>query len=155
MKNGETRRGPFSFRTIAVSAMPLMPPMPGPDHHAGAGLVLVAFRLPAGIVNRLRRRAHRIDDEVIDLALLLRLHPVVGIVVAVGQFGARHGRGNAGRQVGDVDRLPSLRTPLSPATSRRHVGSTPQPSGVNMPSPVTTTRLINRFLLAARTPRVQ
>ena len=30
MKNGETRRGPFSFKMIAVSAMPSMPPMPEP-----------------------------------------------------------------------------------------------------------------------------
>ena len=30
MKNGDTRRGPFSFSTIAVSAMPSMPPMPEP-----------------------------------------------------------------------------------------------------------------------------
>src|SRR3954469_18622727 len=33
--------------------------------------------------------------------------------------------------------------PLSPATSRRHVGSTPQPSGVTMPRPVITTRRIS------------
>ena len=30
MKNGDTRRGPFSLRMIAVSAMPSMPPMPDP-----------------------------------------------------------------------------------------------------------------------------
>ena len=30
MKNGDTRRGPFSFSVIAVSAMPSMPPMPEP-----------------------------------------------------------------------------------------------------------------------------
>src|SRR3974377_1094929 len=34
--------------------------------------------------------------------------------------------------------------PLSPAMSRFHVGSTPQPSGVTMPIPVTTTRLIRQ-----------
>jgi hypothetical protein len=34
------------------------------------------------------------------------------------------------------------RAPLSPLISRRQVGSTPQASGVTMPSPVTTTRLI-------------
>src|SRR5579872_257008 len=38
--------------------------------------------------------------------------------------------------------LPMALTPLSDASSRRHVGSTPQPSGVTMPSPVTTTRLM-------------
>ena len=30
MKNGLTRRGPFSFSRIAVSAMPGRPPMPEP-----------------------------------------------------------------------------------------------------------------------------
>ena len=30
MKNGETRRGPRSFKMIAVSAMPVRPPMPEP-----------------------------------------------------------------------------------------------------------------------------
>ena len=30
MKNGETRRGPFSCSVMAVSAMPSMPPMPEP-----------------------------------------------------------------------------------------------------------------------------
>src|SRR5271154_2208320 len=34
--------------------------------------------------------------------------------------------------------------PLSPARSRCHVGSTPQASGVTMPRPVTTTRLIDQ-----------
>src|SRR5262245_31392570 len=32
--------------------------------------------------------------------------------------------------------------PLSPASKRRHVVSTPQPSGVTIPRPVTTTRLM-------------
>ena len=30
MKNGDTRRGPRSFSTIAVSAMPVRPPIPEP-----------------------------------------------------------------------------------------------------------------------------
>ena len=30
MKNGDTRRGPRSFSTIAVSAMPVRPPIPDP-----------------------------------------------------------------------------------------------------------------------------
>jgi len=37
----------------------------------------------------------------------------------------------------------TLRAPLSPAISRRHDSSTPQPSGVTMPNPVTTTRLMS------------
>ena len=30
MKNGDTRRGPLSFSTIAVSAIPERPPIPDP-----------------------------------------------------------------------------------------------------------------------------
>src|SRR5262249_15906033 len=37
----------------------------------------------------------------------------------------------------------TLRAPLSPAISRCHVASTPHPSGVTMPMPVTTTRLMD------------
>ena len=49
------------------------------DQHAGADLVLIGGRLPAGILQRLGGGAHGVDDEVVDLALLLRLHPVVGL----------------------------------------------------------------------------
>ncbi len=37
MKNGDTRRGPFSCRMIAVSAMPLDAADARTNHHAGAG----------------------------------------------------------------------------------------------------------------------
>src|SRR6266481_3155438 len=46
----------------------------------------------------------------------------------------------AGRS--DTSKVSTLRAPLSPAISRRHVASTPQPSGVTIPMPVTTTRLM-------------
>ena len=42
----------------------------------------------------------------------------------------------------DTSKDSMRRAPLSPLMSRRQVGSTPQASGVTMPSPVTTTRLI-------------
>ena len=48
----------------------------GADQHAGADLILIGGRLPARVVQRLRGGAHRVDDEVVDLALLLRLHPI-------------------------------------------------------------------------------
>src|SRR5215470_6765273 len=47
----------------------------------------------------------------------------------------------AGRS--DTSKVSTLRAPLSPAINRRHVASTPQPSGVTIPMPVTTTRLMN------------
>ena len=70
----------------------------GADHHAGVDLVLIARGLPTGIGQRLRRRAHRKDDEVVDLALLLRLHPLVGIEAAVAAVAARNLAGDLGRR---------------------------------------------------------
>src|SRR5215471_2453816 len=48
-----------------------------------------------------------------------------------------------------------LLAPLSPASNRFQVGSTPHPSGVSIPKPVTTTRLILGFQcgLHERAPR--
>src|SRR5262245_55199360 len=46
----------------------------------------------------------------------------------------------AGRS--DTSKVSTLRAPLSPASNRFHVTSTPQPSGVTIPKPVTTTRLM-------------
>src|SRR5215470_11924504 len=58
----------------------------------------------------------------------------------------------AGRS--DTSKVSTLRAPLSPASNRFQVTSTPQPSGVTIPKPVTTTRLMGppawpagRFLL--------
>ena len=70
-------------------------------------------RLPAGIVERLRGRAHREDDEVVDLALLLRLHPLVGIEGAVGAVAARDLAGDLGRQIGDVEGVDPPRAALA------------------------------------------
>jgi hypothetical protein len=49
----------------------------------------------------------------------------------------------------DTSKCSIFRAPLSPASNRFHVGSTPHPSGVNIPNPVTTTRLIIRVLPGA------
>ena len=66
----------------------------GADHDAGSALVFVRCGAPAGILYRLLGRGHRIDDEVIDLALFLRLHPLVWIVGAVGAVAARDDAGD-------------------------------------------------------------
>ena len=58
--------------------MPSMPPMPEPISTPLDDLILVLARMPVGVVERLCRGAHRVDDEVVDLALFLRLHPIVG-----------------------------------------------------------------------------
>src|SRR5437763_2840711 len=45
--------------------------------HAGHDLIFVGLRLPTRIVERLRGCAHREDDELVNLALLLRLPPLI------------------------------------------------------------------------------
>ena len=55
MKNGLTRRGPFSFSRSEVSAMPLQAADAGADQDAGALLLLLRVGLPAGVLERLRR----------------------------------------------------------------------------------------------------
>ena len=40
--------------------------------------------MPAGIVQSLVGGGNGVDDEIIDLALLLRLHPIIGIECAAG-----------------------------------------------------------------------
>jgi hypothetical protein len=77
----------------------------GTDHHAGAALLVVAGGLPSGVVERLRRRAHSVDDKVVDLALLLGLHPLIGIEAAVRAVAARHLTGDLAGKVGDVEAL--------------------------------------------------
>src|SRR6516165_793168 len=102
----------------------------GPDHHAGARLFVVARRLPARILERLARGAHGEDDEIIDLALLLRLHPLVGIEAAVRAITTRNLAGDLRRQIGHVEALDApcpaiavdetLPGRLNAASERRH-----------------------------------
>src|SRR4030081_1729911 len=113
MKKGDTRRGPFSLRTIAVSAMPSSPADPRPDHHAGADLILMRGRLPARILDRLGGGAHRKGDELVDLALLLGLHTLIRIVGAVLAVAARNLACDLGGQVGDLEFLDAARAALA------------------------------------------
>src|SRR5437899_3446470 len=102
----EERRDPAWPARLQHDAGVGNPPRPadaGPDQDAGDDLVVVARRLPAGMIERLLGRTHGIDDELVDLALLLRLHPLIGIVGAVGSVAARDLPGDARRQIGDVD----------------------------------------------------
>ena len=85
----------------------------GTDHHPSRALILVTLRLPAGVVERLLGRAHRIDDELVDLALLFRLHPLVGIVGAIGAIAARDLAGDARAQIGDIDALDAADSALA------------------------------------------
>src|SRR5581483_5947487 len=100
------------------------------DQHAGADLVLVSSGLPARVVERLLGGAHGIDNEVVDLALLLGLHPVVRIERAVRAVPVRDLAGNLARQVRDVETLDAagrilpfdqaVPRDLVAATERRH-----------------------------------
>src|SRR5512147_798161 len=78
------------------------------NQHAGPDLILVSGRLPAGVGERLLGRAHRIDDKVIDLALLFRLHPIVWIEGAVAAVAARDLAGDLAGEIGDVEILDAL-----------------------------------------------
>src|SRR5262249_2298479 len=53
------------------------------DQHPRTIAFTLAFRLPAGIEKRLVGRRNRKDNKVVDLTLLFRLHPVIGIEVAL------------------------------------------------------------------------
>src|SRR5262249_61664620 len=79
----------------------------------GAALVLIGSRLPPGILQRLGRRRHRVDDELVDLALLLGLHPVVGIEGAVGAIPVRNLTGDLAGEIGDVEILDAAGCALS------------------------------------------
>ena len=72
-----------------------------PRAHEHTGAVALFFRLwiPAGIGDGLRRRRHAHDDELVDPALLLRIHPLIGIEGAAGAVAARNLTGDPGRQI--------------------------------------------------------
>src|SRR5512135_2422852 len=86
--------------------------------------------MPAGIVEGLRRRSHGKDDEIVDLALLLRLHPVVRIEASICAVAARHLAGNLASNIGNFEFFDALDAALareqplpslfSPAGERRH-----------------------------------
>ena len=107
MKNGDTLRGPRSLREQRRIGDAGQAADPGADHGAGGAAILFGGRMPIGVVERLTRRAHREDDEIVDLALILRLHPLVGIEGAVGAVAARNHAGDPAGQIGDRQRCRS------------------------------------------------
>src|SRR5262245_2531448 len=144
MKNGETRRGPLSFSTIAVSAMPVRPPIPEPiitpvlicsSRVVGFQAASSSAWCAAHMAKTMKSSTLRCSFGSIHWSgLKLPFEPSPrGTWQAI----------LAGRS--DTSKESIRLAPLSPLTSRCHVGSTPQASGVTMPSPVTTTRLIPRL----------
>src|SRR5665213_2308966 len=85
----------------------------GADHYAGAFALLVVLGHPSRIAHRLLRRAHRKDDELVHLALVLRRHPIVGVERARRGFAARHLPGDLSRQIRDVETLDRTNSRLS------------------------------------------
>ena len=75
----------------------------GADHRSGGAAVLLACGMPVGVVERLACRAHGEDDEVVDLALVLWLHPLVRIECPAAPVTARHLTGDLAGQVGDIE----------------------------------------------------
>ena len=64
-------------------------------------------------VDRLLGGRHGVDDEVVDLALLLRLHPLVGIELAVGRRAARNEAGDLAGDIGYLELLDPARAALA------------------------------------------
>lgn len=96
----------------------------GADQHAGGDLVLIGFRMPAGIGKRHVGGGHAVDDEGIDLALLLWLHPLIDIEGAVGAITDRNTTGDLGGKVVDLefgDEAGAVLTGKQPGP--RHLGS--------------------------------
>ena len=85
----------------------------GTDQGAGRATILLGRRMPIRIVERLLRGAHCEDDEIVDPALVLWLHPLVGIEGSVSPVAARNDAGDSARQVGNVEGFDLLRAALA------------------------------------------
>jgi hypothetical protein len=113
------------------------------DQYAGVDLVLVGLGRPAGVPQRLAGGGHREDNKVVDLALLLRLYPLVGIE-RVGRGAARNLCGDLASDVGDVEALDPRRagfasqqaTPggLNPGSQRRDHAEASDDDSIHGPS---------------------
>ena len=89
MKNGLTRRGPFSCSDQRVSSMVGRPPMPEPMITPVRSRPSSSSRRPAGVLDRLVGGGHGVEDEVVDPALVLGRSPV-GIEASKSAAAPRH-----------------------------------------------------------------
>ena len=142
MKNGETLRGPRSFSSSAVSAMPRRPPMPEPISTP------VAQRSSSVVgcqpASSSAWRAAHIAKTMKSSTLRWSFGSIHWSGLKVPSLPSPRGTTQAIWLVrSETSKVSILRAPLSPLRSRFQVGSTPQPSGDTMPRPVTTTRLIS------------
>ena len=141
----EERRDPprpaCSLISTAVSAIEVSPPIPEPIITP----VRSASPPPRAPPSRhprtaCVRRGDAIEDEVVDLALFLRLHPVVGIEAAVRAVAPRHLASVFGRRRSPASNRVIVPAPTLAGDEPRPARLDPEPSGVTSPSPVTTTR---------------
>src|SRR3984957_2537384 len=142
MKNGDTLRGPRSFRSSAVSAMPDKPPMPEPI------MVPVAHRSSsvAGcqLASSSAWRAAHIAKMMKSSTLRWSFGSIHWLGSNVPPVPSPRGITQAIWLVrSETSNVSIFLAPLSLLRIRFHVVSTPQPSGDTMPRPVTTTRLIS------------
>src|SRR4029079_5173487 len=91
---------------------------PGADQGAGGAFVVFGLGMPVGIVERLACGSHRKYDEIVDLALVLRLHPLVRIEGAVAAVAARNHAGDLAGEIGDLEGLDPPRAALAVEDTR-------------------------------------
>src|SRR3984893_15385938 len=142
MKNGDTLRGPRSFKSSAVSAMPDRPPMPEPI------MVPVAHRSSSVAGCQLASSSACLAAHIAKMIKSSTLRWSFGSIhwsgLNVPPLPSPRGTTQAIRLVrSDTSNVSIVLAPLSLLRMRFQVGSTPQPSGDTMPRPVTTTRLIS------------
>src|ERR1700736_5562991 len=142
MKNGDTLRGPRSFRSTAVSAMPERPPIPEPI------IVPVAQRSSsfAGcqLASSSAWRAAHIAKIMKSSTLRWSFGSIHWSGLNVPPLPSPRGITQATRLVrSETSNVSIFLAPLSLLRMRFQVDSTPQPSGDTMPRPVTTTPLIS------------
>src|ERR1700737_2688806 len=142
MKNGDTFRGPRSFRRIAVSAMPDRPPIPEPIKVPVAHLSSSLSGCQSASSSACR--AAHIAKMMKSSTLRWSFGSIHWSGLNVPLLPSPRGTMQAMRLVrSETSNVSILPAPLSLLRIRFQVVSTPQPSGETMPSPVTTTRLIS------------
>src|SRR5207245_7288762 len=154
MKNGDTLRGPRSFSSNAVSAMPDRPSIPDP------------IRVPVAHLASSVEGCQSASSSAWRAAAIAKM---MKSSTLRGSFGSIHWSGlkvpslPSPRGITQAIRLARSATsnvsvflaPLWPLMMRFHVVSTPQPSGVTMPSPVTTTRLMSETPARNQRPKTR
>src|SRR2546423_9145437 len=142
MKNGDTLRGPRSFRSNAVSGMPDRPPIPEPIKVPVAHLSSSVEGCQSASSSAWRAAA--IAKMMKSSTLRWSFGSIHWSGLKVPSVLSPRGITQAIRLVrSETSKVSIFLAPLSLLRMRLQVVSTPQPSGDTMPRPVTTTRLIS------------